>query len=218
MNISMSLRTGAGALLLAAAAAALADGATKQTVDVLGQGLQPGTCAAAARAVASPAGATLVRTMGGITASVSMPTPAPASYCYPPANPFQPIAPTPGTPEVFTGWFFFFNNPGKCATPHQCVPPSPDAPAPNDFTEAGGGVYNFAGHAVSGGGGLTLVGHIEVGEAPFAGAAPLMNPMGAEVHLAIAPHGVLIPELLPEQINVPVGGPPYWWVGLFHAP
>jgi hypothetical protein len=218
MNASMSVSTIVGGLLLGAATAALADGVTKQTVDVLGQGLAPGACTAAARAVASPAGATLIRTKGGITAAVTMSTPEPGSYCYPPANPFQPIAPTPGTPEVFTGWFFFFNHPENCATPHQCMPPPAGAPPPNDFTRAGGGVYNFAGHAISGGGTLNLVGNISVGEAPFAGAAPLEAPMGAEVHLAIAPHGVVIPELLPDQINTPVGSPPYWWVGLFHAP
>jgi hypothetical protein len=218
MTMSISVRTVAGALLLGAATAALADGVTKQRVDVLGQGLQPGTCVTATRTVVAPGGATLIRTRGGITASVTMPTPAPGSYCYPPANPFQPIAPTPGTPEVFTGWFFFFNHPENCTVPNQCLPPPAGDPGPNDFTKAGGGVYNFAGHAVSGGGTLNLVGHIEVGEAPFAGAAALDNPMGAEVHLAIAPHGVVIPELLPDQINVPVGSPPFWWVGLFHAP
>jgi hypothetical protein len=163
-------------------------------------------------------GARLVRTPGGITAMLTMPTPAPASYCYPPANPFQPIAPVPGTPEIFTGWFFYFNNPENCAVPHACVPPPGGHPGPNDFTRASGGVYNFAGHAVSGGGTLTLVGHIEVGDAPFGGPAPLDNPTGAEVHLAVAPHGVVIPQLLPDQINTPVGSPPFWWVALFGAP
>jgi hypothetical protein len=204
-------------LLTAAASTAFADGVVKQTSNVVGQALQPGTCTMAARATVSVDGASLIRTSGGITGSVTMPTPAPGSYCYPPANGFQTVAPTPGTPEVFTGWFFFFNHPEKCAKPHACVPPPPGAPAPNDFADASGGVYNFSGHAVSGGGTLNLIGHIEVGEPSFGGNV-LMNPMGAEVHLAIAPHGVLVPALLPDQINTPVGSPPFWWVGLFGAP
>lgn len=204
-------------LLTGVAGIAQAGGAIKQEVDVVGQALS-GACMAAPRQVVAIDGASLVRTANGITASVSMPTPEPGTYCYPPANPFQSIAPVPGTPEVFTGWFFFFNDPENCAVPHACVPPPPGGPAPNDFTRARGGVYNFAGHAISGGGMLNLVGHIETGEKQFDGPFALENPAGAEVHLAIAPHGVVIPELLPDQINTPVGSPPYWWVGLFKAP
>lgn len=70
-------------------------------------------------------GATLIRTESGITASLSMPTRAPADYCNPPPNPFQTVAPVPGIPEVFTGWFFFFNYPENCAVPNQCLPPPP---------------------------------------------------------------------------------------------
>ena len=160
----------------------------------------------------------LIRTKNGITASINMPTPAPGSYDYPPANPFQPVAPVPGTPEVFTGWFFFFNDPEKCAVPNGCIPPPPGAPAPNDFTEGRGGVYNFAGHAISGRGSLNLVGHISVGETQFGGPYALDNPAGAEIHLAVAPHGVLVPALMPQQINTPVGSPPFWWLALLKAP
>jgi hypothetical protein len=216
-TVSPRITTLAAALLVGMAGIAQADGAIKQTVNVVGQGLS-GTCQVMSRQVVADDGASLVRTRNGITASVSMPTPAAGTYCYPPAGPFQPIAPAPGTPEVFTGWFFFFNHPENCAIPHACIPPPPGGPAPNDFTRARGGVYNFAGHAISGGGTLNLVGHIEIGEEQFAGPFALENPAGAEVHLAIAPHGVVIPELLPEQINTPVGSPPYWWVGLFKAP
>lgn len=185
-------------------------GVIKQTTDVFGQG--PGG------PVVSPDGATLFRTQNGITAELSMPTPVPGSYDYPPPNPFQPVAPVPGTPEVFTGWFFFFNAPENCAVPNECIPPPPGAPAPNDFTEGRGGVYNFAGHAVSGGGMLRLIGHVSVGEEPFGGPFPLEDPAGAEIHLAVAPHGVLVPELLPEQLSTPVGSPPFWWIALFPAP
>lgn len=185
----------------------LAKGVVKQTVDVRGQG--------PAGPVVSPNGGSLIRTKNGVTASINMPTPVPGSYMYPPANAFQTVAPVPGTPEVFTGWFFFFNNPGDCAVPNECVPPPAGAPAPNDFTRARGGVYNFAGHAISGGGSLNLVGHISVGETQFGGPFALENPFGAEIHLAVAPHGVLVPELLPQQINTPVGNPTFWWISVF---
>ncbi len=220
MKTSVPIRIFAGAALLAATSAVFAQGAIKQTENVSGQSLGPGIvdCDAMERAIVAIDGATLIRTGNGITASLSMPTPEPATYCYPPPNPFQTVAPVPGTPEVFTGWFFFFNHPENCAVPHACLPPPPGHPGPNDFTEAGGGVYNFAGHAVSGNGSLNLVGHIQVGETQFGGPNSLQNPMGAEVHVAVAPHGQLVPQLMPEQIGTPVGSPPYWWVTLFRAP
>lgn len=207
-SIAVSLLSALGLLLVSSPG--LAQGALKQTANVIGQG--------PAGPVVAEAGAKLVRTSSGVTAALSMPTPLSGSYNYPPANPFQTVAPVPGTPEVFTGWFFFFNHPENCAIPHQCVPPPPGAPAPNDFTRARGGVYNFAGHAISGGGALTLVGHISVGEQQFGGPFALENPLGADVHLAVAPHGVVVPELLPEQMRTPVGGPPFWWLALFPAP
>jgi len=196
--------------LIAGAQAGGNKGATRQTADVVGQGPNG--------PVVSPGGASLIRTKHGITASIKMPTPMSGSYSYPPANPFQTVAPVPGTPEVFTGWLFFFNDPENCAVPHQCTPPPPGAPAPNDFTEGRGGVYNFAGHAISGRGSLNLVGHISVGEAQFGGPFALDNPTGAEIHLAVAPHGVLVPALMPQQINTPVGSPPFWWLALLQAP
>ena len=36
--------------------------------------------------------------------------------------------------------------------------------------------------------------------------------------LAVAPHGLLVPELMPQQINTPVGNPSFWWLALLHAP
>ena len=197
-------------LLIALSAQSHAQGSIEQTVDIIGQGLTG--------PVVAEDGGTLIRTQHGVSIVVKMPTPAPGSYNYPPANPFQTVAPVPGTPEVFTGWVFFFNNPGNCAVPHACVPPAPGAPAPNDFTEGEGGVYNLAGHAVSGGGSLNLSGHLSAGDAQFGGPHSLQNPLGAEIHVAIAPHGVLVPDLLPDQISTPVGSPPFWWVMLFAAP
>jgi hypothetical protein len=189
---------------------ALAKGAVKQTVDVIGQGTTG--------PVVSAGGATVIRTKNGVTASISMPVPMSGSYSYPPANPFQTVTPVPGIPEVFTGWLFFFNEPENCAVPNGCIPPPPGAPAPNDFTEGKGGVYNFAGHAISGRGSLNLVGHISAGETQFGGPFALSNPIGAEIHLAIAPHGMLVPELMPQQINTPVGNPSFWWLALLPGP
>ena len=61
---------------------------------------------------------------------------------------------------------------------------------------------------------LNLTGHISVGQAPFAGL-PLDNPSGAEIHLAVAPHGMLQPDLLPSQITTPIGNPGFWWTAIF---
>ena len=184
-----------------------AKGVIKQTLDVIGQGIMG--------PVVSPDGASLIRTKNGVKASIVMPTPVSGEYNYPPVNPFQTVAPVPGIPEVFTGWFFFFNEPENCAVPNNCSPPPPGAPAPNDFTEGKGGVYNFSGHAISGSGTLNMVGHISVGETQFGGPFALDNPLGAEIHLAVAPHGVLVPMLLPQQISTPVGNPSFWWLAAF---
>ena len=190
-----------------------AQGAIKQTENVNGQGIGGPTV--------SENGAKLIRTKKGITVAVSMPTPIPGpdSYAYPPGNVFQPDV-FMGSPEVFTGWIFFFNIPENCAIPNACAPPPPMHPGPNDFTTAEGGVYNFAGHAAAGGGTLNMVGHISVGEMVFGGppTSTLQNPYGAEIHVAIAPHGTLQPALLPAQFNTPIGGPPFWWLALFLDP
>jgi len=176
---------------------AYAQGAAKSTRDVIGQG--------EAGPVVSEDGATLIRTNNGVTASLQMPTPVPGSYVYPPGNAFQPQV-YMGSPEVFTGWIFIFNHPEEC---------SDGVCDSNDLgeTPAMGGAYNFGGHAV-GGPNLMISGHISVGEETFLGA-PLSNPGGAEIHLAIAPHGSLQPDLLPTQINFPIGGPPHWWIAVF---
>jgi len=63
-----------------------------------------------------------------------------------------------------------------------------------------------------------MVGHISVGEGVFAGPSTLQNTYGAEIHVAIAPHGTLQPALLPAQFNTPIGSPPFWWLALFLAP
>jgi hypothetical protein len=210
MKIPTTIGVLTAAVLLGSASTLFAQGAVKQTANVVGQG--------PAGPLVSENGATVIRTRNGISIALTMPTPVPGSYNYPPPNPFQTVAPVPGTPEVFTGWAFIFNQPENCAVPNQCVPPPPGGPAPNDFTRARGGVYNFSGHAVSGGGTLNLVGHISVGDPQFGGPFGLENPAGADIHVAVAPHGVLVPELLPDQLRTPVGSPAFWWLALFSAP
>jgi hypothetical protein len=204
---ALTLLSCLAAALFASPAMLFAQGVVKQTANIKGQGLDG--------PIVAENGAKLTRTKNGVSIALTMPTPLPGSYNYPPANRFQPIAPVPGTPEVFTAWAFIFNQPENCAVPFQCVPPPPGTPAPNDFTTARGGVYNFAGHPVSGGGTLNLVGHISVGESQFGGPFGLEDPFGAEIHVAIAPHGVLLPELLPDQFRTPIGNPSFWWVTRF---
>ena len=155
MKIFTTIGVLAVAALFTSASTMLAKGVVKQTANVVGQG--------PTGPIVAEDGATVTRTKNGVGIALTMPTPQAGSYDYPPPNPFQPVPPVPGTPEVFTGWAFIFNQPENCAVPNQCVPPPPGAPAPNDFTTARGGVYNFAGHPVSGGGALNLVGQISVG-------------------------------------------------------
>lgn len=174
-----------------------AQGGLTDSVDVVGQGM--------AGPVVSEDGATLVRSRNGVTASLTMPTPAPGSYSYPSDGPFQATV-LVGHPEVFTGWIFIFNDPGQCS---DGVCDSNDLGA----TPARGGAYNFAGHVV-GGPTLNLAGHIAVGSPPFVGA-PLDNPLGADIHLAVAPHGMVQPDLLPSQITTPIGSPNLWWLAIF---
>ena len=185
-----------GTALVLTSAVAFGAGAMKSTEDVIGQG--PGG------SVVSDDGATLIRTPNGLTATLRMPTPAPGTYLYPEGNAFQPTV-VMGHPEVFTGWIFIFNSPDDCDGP--CDGPDLSNPA------ARGGAYNFAGHIV-GGSTLNLAGHVSVGATPFVGM-PLDDPANAEVHLAVAPHGEIQPELLPTQITTPIGSPPYWWLAIF---
>jgi hypothetical protein len=183
--------------LLAVSLQANAQGASHDTVDVVGQ--------SSGGPVVSEDGATVIRTKNGVSASLKMPTPLPGSYTYPLTGPFQPEV-FVGHPEVFTGWIFIFNNPTAC---------SDGICDSNDLgpTPARGGAYNFGGHVV-GGSTLNLTGHVSVGDAPF-GGVPLDNPSGAEIHLAVAPHGMLQPDFLPAQITTPIGDPSLWWLAIF---
>jgi hypothetical protein len=191
------------ALTLAAVTVVSAGGAAgidTQTADVRGQG--PGG------PVVAQDGATLQRSDTGLSAKLSMPTPEPGTYLYPPAQtvPFPFPAAVPGHPEAYSLWAFVFNYPALCSAP--C-----DA---NDLgmTPARGGAFNVAGHIV-GGPSLTLDGHVSTNSVPFGGSM-LLEPRTAEVHLAVAPHGRLAPELLPDQITKPIGNPSFWWSAIFN--
>ena len=154
----------------------------------------------------------LTRQTNGILIRVSVPVPQPNTYTYPAEG-----VPTPSaSPEVFTGWAFVFNYPDECANgPGECSGPDLFNP------DVGAGVYNFAGHPTGAGGNLVLTGSIQVGQPaggpPGSTMAPLDNPGGAEVHVAIAPHGLIDPSNMPAQANTPVGSPACgcWWVAEF---
>lgn len=98
----------AGLSLLVGAAPAAASVAT-ETADVIGQG--------PAGPVVSTDGATIQRNQSGISIQLTMPTPEPGSYDYPPANAFHPEGARPGHPEAFSLWVFVFNHPDECSDP-----------------------------------------------------------------------------------------------------
>lgn len=135
-------------------------------------------------------GATIRRTSNGISIQLKMPTPEPGTYDYPTKG---EAFSGPGHPEVFTLWGFVFNDPEA-----------------DDWD----GAFAVAGHVV-GGSTLTLSGNISLNSEPFLGEN-LENPRDAKVHLAVAPHGALDPDLLPEALKTPTApGPDIWWLALF---
>lgn len=163
----------------------------------------------------------LTRTRRGLSIRLQMETPEPGTYRYPDTVPVENQV----APEIFTGWAFVFANPGECKVADNSGPGPCNG---DDFgdPDVGAGAYNFAGHATGAGGYLTISGHVAVGQTkelrapggntPF----PLSNPEGAEVHVAIAPHGNLDPSTLPAELNDPVGSPfcDCWWVAVFLPP
>ncbi|NNE12130.1 MAG: hypothetical protein HKN41_07795 [Ilumatobacter sp.] len=160
--------------------------------------------------------ARLERRADGLYAAIDIPTPAPGSYDYPTADMIPPNgAPHPvvsagasDAPEAFTGWMFVFNHPERC-TDGQC-----DLDDIGPDTEALGGSYQFDGR-VADGDRLVLVGPVRLGQDP-AGGARMVEPLTAEVHLAIAPHGRHLPGADGwRQLNGGVGGPEFWWAATF---
>jgi hypothetical protein len=187
----------ATALIVTPAGAA---GVSTETNDVRGQG--------AAGPVVAADGASLQRSDNGLSAMLTMPTPEPGTYNYPPAQtaPFPFPAAVPGHPEAYSLWVFVFNYPALCSQP--C-----DSNDLGAATPARGGAFNAAGHVV-GGSTLQLAGHVSRNSTPFSGSM-LLEPRTAEVHFAVAPHGALDPALLPDQITKPIGNPSFWWIAIF---
>ena len=112
-----------------------------------------------------------------------------------------------GESEVFTAWAFIFNYPERC-TDESC-----------DFDDIGdtaakGGVFQVDGR-IADGASLRLGGAVRLGQ-PAANGSTLENPTGAEVHVAIAPHGRAHTDAdLWAQLNGPLGNPTLWWVATF---
>ena len=201
------------------AGAVFAAGAERQVAPLLGQ--TSDNCAAplpgsGPRPMIEGGSATVIRTDTGFTAFVSLPTPAPGTYCYPPAalatDPSAGPA-VPGHPEAFSLWGIYFNNPENCL-PGGCS--AMDVLGPN-CVNAQAGAVKLSGHMASNGT-LQLSGHLSVGDGPLGalGCAPLTDPYGSELHIAVGPHGALQPALLPTLISVPPGGGPgYWFPAVF---
>lgn len=192
-----------GLLLAVSPGTVTAEGVESEVADVMGQG--------AAGPVVAANGARLLRSDTGITISLRMPTPEPGTYSYPPGNPFNPPA-VPGHPEVFSLWAFIFNFPEDCEAPVS----SPTGCDLADFVAGRGapGAFNVAGHVV-GGSTIQMSGHVSLNSEQFGGTSRLLMPRTAEVHVALAPHGVLQPGAMPNQIKTPIGGEPFWWLAFF---
>ena len=161
-------------------------------------------------------GAWLARSPSGLRVRVVVPTPSPGSYEYPTgdmvvagAAPHPDVIPGgAGAPEVFTLWSFVFNRPDLC-TDDTCDFDDLDTTAP-----AKGGVFQTDGR-IADGDELDLVGSVRVGQTPSTGSS-LENPIGAEIHVAIAPHGKALsgPDLY-RQLNGALGNPSLWWAASF---
>lgn len=192
------LKTGAvvGGLSVAGVTSAQANGATRETVDVVGQGT--------GGPVVAEDGATLRRTDNALQAKIKMPTPEPGEYDYPDPDE-NPTAAPPGHPEGFTLWMFVFDE--------EQGGYDPDDPDEGPFPWSS--VFFVAGHMV-GGPNLTLSGNAATAHESM--GFDLENPRDVDVHLAVAPHGGLDPDIMPEQIQTPAGGPDMWWFAIFEAP
>lgn len=194
------------AAALVASTAVTATANPWETEDLFGQGLGGPTVAVD--------GAKINRGANGVTVSVTMPTPEPGSYVYPTGPTASGVE---GHPEAFSLWVFLFFNPEECAGAI-CLPGDlindPDVVA---------GAYNAGGHLAAGPK-LTISGRVNEQNPTFGG--PNAETIGqalalgydianAEVHIAVAPHGALAPELLPAQIKTPAGTPAHWWLAIY---
>ncbi len=112
---------------------------------------------------------------------------------------------TPG--HAYTLWFVAFNEPAHCAIPNECGPDDVvNAAAQPDMMYA-------AGRVVGGAGTATFAGHVRVGDTSGSINAPvglpsygLLDPLGAEIHLAVHDHGPKLAEHMPDMIQTIDGG------------
>jgi hypothetical protein len=111
--------------------------------------------------------------------------------------------------QVVTVWVVVFNNPSACAT-HPCTfaDMGPGNPAArSDFLYGGG-------HVIGGSGTGNFGGHLRVGDASGSGLAEiggpalgLLNPMTAEIQLALHSHGPAVPgQVIKAQLTSFLGG------------
>lgn len=193
---------------LVVAVAVLRDESESERSDVLGQGGNGPPLA--------EGGAELFRRPDGLRGRVDVRTPAPGSYEYPSADMVRDesvvhpeVVPGSATqPEVFTLWMFVFNHPDQC-TDGAC-----DGDDIGPDTAARGGVFQIDGR-VADQERLIMAGRIRLGQIAGNGVA-LENPLGAEVHYAIAPHGRAAGGGATEvQLNNAIGAIPWWWGASF---
>ena len=142
--------------------------------------------------VVAEEGARLRRNDSGINTKIQMPTPEPGSYEYPGDDMEE------GPPEAFTLWVFVFDDE---------LGEFEDNPWSSAFL--GDGTVAGRGRPE-----LTLSGRVTKNTEPFAGYS-LENPRDAEVHFAVAPHGKVDPDELPDQLKTSPGCPDCWWYALF---
>ena len=204
------MRTRLLAILAAAATLALSASAvfagSWETANVVGQGLGGPTVAVD--------GAAIMRLPNGVKAQLSMPTPEAGTY----VNPSGPTGSgVDGHPQVFSLWVFVFFNPEACAS---------DPCGPGDLIndpDVVAGAFNAGGHIV-GGDNLSLSGFVNSSAFTFGGpkAETIQTALdmgydleSADIHVAVAPHGALAPELLPDSIGTPNGMPGHWWIAIF---
>jgi len=196
---------------IVASIAATASADTWETEDIFGQGMAGPTVAVD--------GARINRGASGVTATVTMPTPEPGTYMYPDSATSPTSSGVAGHPEAFSLWVFVFFNPEECAVPNLCGPGDlindPDVVA---------GAFNASGHLTAAPT-LTMSGRITTKTMSFGGpnAETIEEALAlgysiadAEIHVAVAPHGALAPELLPGQIKTPSGTPAFWWLAIFN--
>ena len=124
-------------------------------------------------------------------------------------------------PGPHTAWVFVWNNPENCTAggPVMCLPPPFGSDAPDSVLRGGGvivgesGLGNFGIRINLGDTRDVIGGAVQAG---------LTNAMGAEIHVALADHGEIIPGEIADQLRNPgdsgCGGPCPVVQGVAHVP